>query len=180
MEPAAAAPPSAGAAAALLGLGVPALVVFGPHIADQLARIAGDPLFDTVWSGPDRLASLLGTSIDPAVRAACTALAAAVAILMLVRVRRGRDPVSAAGWALLALVAAIASLAPWYLVWVLPLAAAGESRRLRVAVLAATVYLIAVHLYPLGGHLWLSQPAGAARWPPPLRDPPNVRPRPAA
>ena len=59
-------------------------------------------------------------------------------------------------------MAAIASLAPWYLVWVLPLAAAGGSRRLRWVTLAATVYLVAVHLSPLGGHLWLSPPAGGA------------------
>ena len=74
---------------------------------------------------------------------------------MLVRAWRGRDWITAAGWSLLALIASIASLAPWYLVWALPLAAVSRSRALRAATLVATTYLIAVHLPALGGQPWL-------------------------
>jgi hypothetical protein len=77
---------------------------------------------------------------------------------MVVRARRGADWIAAAGWAFLALVASIASLAPWYLVWVLAPAAVGRSRPLRIAVLAATGYLLATHLPALGGQPWLASP----------------------
>ena len=96
-------------------------------------------------------------------RALCTAAAAGVALVMLVRALRGADPIAAAGWSLLALIASIASLAPWYLVWLLPLAAIGRSRPLRIAAIVATVYLIAVHLPALGGHPWLRSGARAGR-----------------
>ena len=152
-----------GAALAIVVIGVPALALFGSDLFTQLHRISSDPLFDTVFSGPDRLATALGTSITPAIRAACTGFAAAVALAAIVWVRRGADAITAAGWAFLALIAAIASLAPWYLVWLLPLAALGRDRRLRVASLLATAYLLAVHLPALGGVPWLSQPHASAQ-----------------
>ncbi|MDQ6746254.1 MAG: glycosyltransferase 87 family protein [Actinomycetota bacterium] len=154
-----------GAALALVALGLPTLALFGTPILDQLHRIAADPLFDTVWSGPDRLAALLSTHIDSAVRLSSTLAAAAVTIWMIVRARRGADPLTAAGWAFLALIASIASLAPWYLVWLLPLAAVGRSRALWAATLLVTLYLVAVHLPALGGRLWLSSPQGVSARP---------------
>ncbi len=149
-----------GATVAVMAIGVPTLLLFGTHVADQLHRIVSGPSFDIAFSGPDRLATALGQSIDGPLRALCTALAAGVAVLMLLTVWRGADTITAAGWAFLALIASIASLAPWYLVWLLPLAALGRSRGLRVAAIMATFYLIAVHTPALGGHLWLSGPAG--------------------
>jgi len=147
-----------GTVLALVVIGVPALALFGTHLFDQVQRITSEARFDIRWSGPDLLSRALGTRISPAIRAAGTGIAAVVAIVMLVRAWRGADPVAAAGWALLALLASIASLAPWYLVWVLPFAAVGRSRALRVAVLLASGYMLAVHLPALGGHPWLSGP----------------------
>ena len=149
-----------GAVLAIVAIGALSELLFGPHLFTQLHRISTDPLFDTVFSGPDRLATVLGTHITPAIRAACVGVAAVVALASIAWARRGADAISAGGWAFLALIASIASLAPWYLVWLLPLAALGRSRRLRVATLLATAYLIAVHLPALGGVPWLS-PAGA-------------------
>jgi hypothetical protein len=148
-----------GAALALVVIGVVTLALFGTDFLDQVHRIAAEHLFDTAFSGPDRLASLLGTPIDTAVRAACTGAAAAVAVAMIIRALRGGDPFTAAGWAVLALVASIASLAPWYLVWVLPLVAVSRSRYLWAAAVLATLYLIAVHLPALGGQPWLTPSA---------------------
>ncbi len=150
-----------GAAVALLLIGVPALLLFGTHIFDQLQRIAGDPHFDIAYSGPDRLATALGTPIDATVRALSTAAAAGVTLVMLRRTLSGADAIAAAGWSLLALSFSIASLAPWYLVWSLPLAAIGRSRALRTASICATLYLIVVHLPLLGGNPWLSGPVSA-------------------
>jgi len=146
-----------GAALALVVIGVPAVAFFGLSFFDQLHRISTDPLFDTTFSGPDRLATALGTHITSPIRLASTAAAAAVALAAIVWVRRGGDAITAAGWAFLGLVASIASLAPWYLVWVLPCAALGRSRALRAAALLASVYLIGVHLPAFGQVPWLSQ-----------------------
>jgi alpha-1,6-mannosyltransferase len=148
-----------GAAVALALIGVPTLLLTGTHFLDQLHRIVSDPRFDIRFSGPDRLATLLGTHINGLVRTIGNVAAATVVAAMVIRALRGADFVAAAGWALLALIASIASLAPWYLVWVLPLAAIGRSRPLRAATILATVYLLAVHLPVLGRQPWLSSPA---------------------
>ena len=140
-----------GAAFALVALGVPTLAVFGPHIFDQLHRITSQQRFDITFSGPRELSDALGRPIDSLVRALCTGAAAAVALVQIVRAARGADYLATSGWAVLALLASIASLAPWYLVWLLPLAAVARSRPLRAAALLATGYLLAVHLPALGG-----------------------------
>jgi hypothetical protein len=150
-----------GAMLALVAIGLPTLLLFGPHFLDQLHRIAADHQFDTAFSGPDRLATALGTHIGAGVRAASTGGAGVVALVEITRAWRGADPIAAVGWVVLALLASIASIAPWYLVWLLPLAALGRSRRLQIAALLATAYLIAVHLPALGGQPWLSQAQGA-------------------
>ena len=143
-------------------IGVPALVLFGTHFFDQLHRISTDPLFDTLFSGPDRLAAALGTHITPAIRTISTVAAGLVALTALAWAWRGGDAVTAAGWAFLALIASIASFAPWYLVWLLPFTALGHSRSLRLATLLVTLYAIAVHIPAVGGVPWLSQARGSA------------------
>jgi hypothetical protein len=145
-----------GAGVALGAIAIAALALFGAHLFDQLHRITTDARFDIGDSGPALLARALGSAITPAIRIAFTAGAVAVAVAMAIRAWRGADPVAAGGWALLALVASIASLAPWYLVWVLPAAALGRSRALWIAALLATGYLLGSHLPALGGHPWLS------------------------
>ncbi len=150
--------------AAIVGvvLGLPTLILFGSHFFDQLHRIATDPLFDTMFSGPDRLAAALGTHITPAIRTLSTAAAALVALGAVGAAWRGTDPITAAGWAFLALIASIASFAPWYLVWLLPFAALTRSRPLRLATLVVTLYVMAVHIPAFGGVPWLSQAPGSA------------------
>ncbi len=46
-------------------------------------------------------------------------------------VRRRRDWIVGAGWATLALIASLAWLVPWYVIWLLPLAALATSLSLR-------------------------------------------------
>ncbi len=148
-----------GMALGFAAVGIPSLLLFGPHLLAQVHRIASEHLFDTAFSGPDRLASAFGMRINTGIRLACTAGAAIVALAMIARAGRGGDWITAAGWAFLALLASIASLAPWYLVWLLPLAAVSPSRSLRAATVLATLYLIAVHLPALGGQPWLTPAA---------------------
>jgi hypothetical protein len=53
-----------------------------------------------------------------------------------------RDWLNGAGWSTLALIASLAWLVPWYVVWLLPLAALGTSVRLRQISAVLTVFVI--------------------------------------
>ncbi|GAC1316539.1 MAG: alpha-(1-_6)-mannopyranosyltransferase A [Thermoleophilaceae bacterium] len=144
------------AAASLAALSASTLLVFGSHVFDQVRRIAESALYDIAFSGPDLIGRIIGTAIDAELRTLSTAAFLAVTLGALWRVRRGADPVTAIGWATLALLLSIASLAPWYLVWLLPWAAiAHRSRALLTASLALTTFLMAIHLPLLGGVPWL-------------------------
>jgi hypothetical protein len=55
---------------------------------------------------------------------------------------RNRDWLSGAGWSILALIASLGWLTPWYVVWVLPFAALASSRRLRATALVLTAFLL--------------------------------------
>jgi hypothetical protein len=61
--------------------------------------------------------------------------------------------ITASGWANVALLVTLSWVLPWYVVWVLPLAALSSSRRLRAAALVVGVYLI-VAWAPASGLLW--------------------------
>ena len=61
------------------------------------------------------------------------------------RARRGRHrerTIAACGWASVALLVTLSWVLPWYVLWVLPLAALSASRWLRAAALVLGVYLI--------------------------------------
>jgi hypothetical protein len=58
------------------------------------------------------------------------------------RAARGADWVTCAGWATLGALVSSAWLTPWYVVWVLPLAALAPGRRLRAAALAFCGYVL--------------------------------------
>jgi hypothetical protein len=55
---------------------------------------------------------------------------------------RRRDSLTASGWATVALLVTLAWVLPWYVLWVLPLAALSRSRALRRTTLALGAYLI--------------------------------------
>jgi hypothetical protein len=59
----------------------------------------------------------------------------------------------ACGWASVALLVTLSWVLPWYVVWVLPLAALSSSRWLRGAALVLGVYLI-IAWAPASGQLW--------------------------
>jgi len=61
--------------------------------------------------------------------------------------------ITGSGWANVALLVTLSWVLPWYVVWVLPLAALSSSRRLRTAALVIGVYLI-VAWAPASGLLW--------------------------
>ena len=53
---------------------------------------------------------------------------------------RGADWVRAAGWAAFGLLVASAYMVPWYLIWLLPVAAISRDRALLVATAVLTVF----------------------------------------
>jgi hypothetical protein len=67
--------------------------------------------------------------------------------------RRRRDWVAGAGWSTLALIATLAWLMPWYVIWALPLAALGTSVRLRRAALALSAFLLFAYMPVTGMYM---------------------------
>jgi hypothetical protein len=92
---------------------------------------------------PNQIGILLGAGgITPAIRT--LALTALIATLLwtLLGTWRGGDWIAAAGWGTFALIACSAWFMPWYLVWLLPLAAIARDRRLTIATLALCAYAV--------------------------------------
>jgi hypothetical protein len=59
-----------------------------------------------------------------------------------VRTWRGMSWIAASGWATLAMLATSAWIMPWYVLWVLPLAALSRDRRLVAWALALCAFLV--------------------------------------
>jgi hypothetical protein len=74
-------------------------------------------------------------------------------LLCCVQAWRRRDSITASGWASVALLVTLSWVLPWYVLWVLPLAALSSSRRLRSATLVLGVYFI-IAWAPASGQLW--------------------------
>jgi hypothetical protein len=138
-----------GAAAAAVPLLIGYLAVFGlslPNLVDQSTLL-------TPWSIPNMVGLLLGLGggTPGLLRLANVALVVTVALLL----RQRRDWLVGAGWSTLALIASLAWLVPWYVIWLLPLAGLATSRPLRRLALVSTVYLV-IGFIPATGML-LSQ-----------------------
>ena len=142
------------AARAALVLGVVSLAAFGLHIPD----LSTQSRLVTNESVPNLIGLALGIGGETRNAAhACSAWRCwpssvrRCCCVQAWRRARGRSPPS--GWASVALLVTLSWVLPWYVLWVLPLAALSSSRRLRVAALVLGVYLI-VAWAPASGLLW--------------------------
>jgi alpha-1,6-mannosyltransferase len=144
-----------GAAAVAVGIGLIALIGFGTHALDALGFLSSNQGRTSRWSLPYKTAQLLGAVLPgdrldyrDAVRAAYAVAFAAVAAWALWQTWRGADPIRMAAWTTLAILLASAWLVPWYVLWLLPLAALAGDRRLLAGgvVLTAWTMVIAVPL----------------------------------
>lgn len=134
------------------------VVVFGNGevIVNYLRQIYhGGHAFARRYSVPAMLGQLFGLhgvyGITSGVRAAATALLLAALLALLVRVLRGADWLSSAGWAQLASLVTATWLWPWYIIWVLPFAALARQRWLTLGALLFTIFLLATQVFqPLG------------------------------
>ncbi len=130
----------AGVVAGAIPLIALSLALFGP----VLPNVSGQSQLLTGFSVPNLLgwAIGLGGGTPELVRDMNVLVVAVVGYQLL----RRRDWLSGAGWATLALLASLGWLMPWYLIWLLPLAALAPSIELRRVSLVATVFLVATFL----------------------------------
>jgi hypothetical protein len=134
-------------AGALAALAVVAIAGFGVHAFGFLDALNEQQQLVATHSIPQETARWLGMAGLPGWwRDLFTIAFAAVLALTLWRTARGADWRAMAGWATLALLLCTAWLLPWYAIWALPLAALGDSRRLRAATLALSAYALLIHL----------------------------------
>ncbi len=138
----------AGAVAAAAAMAAVALFAFGPHVLDLFGLLRRQQHLDGLRSVQHMLGEVGLGAPAHTLRTDGALLVVIVTVWQLVRVRRGADWIAAAGWSVLALLLTTSWLMPWYLVWLLPLAALGASRRLRGAALAFTTYLAIVAVLP--------------------------------
>lgn len=134
-----------GAAGAIAAVLAAALVAFGPDIVHVERQLHQQQTLVAHNSFPSRLASLFGHDRPTEAMRAVLSGGSAIALALLLWAvwRRRLDWVAGLGWATLALLTASSWLLPWYLVWLLPLAAVARSRALTAATLAACAWAIA-------------------------------------
>jgi alpha-1,6-mannosyltransferase len=130
----------AGVAVTAVAVAVLSIVLFGSsvlHLLDTLQRIQ-------THGGPHSIPGFLLTAVGLQSWIAVAGIVLDIAFVTLViwltvNVWRGRlDWITAAGWATVAMLITAGFLLPWYVAWLIPLAALSTDRRLRVASLALT------------------------------------------
>lgn len=126
----------AGAGAALLAL---TLLIFGPEAGSALDVAGDNQRTVSRWSVPGTLSRLLDVGVDP-IRYLLAALYVVALIALLAWVVRGADWIRAAGWGALGLLVASAWMVPWYVIWLLPLAAVSRDRALIALAMLLTVF----------------------------------------
>ena len=124
-------------------LGLASLAAFGPHLPDLSTQSS----VVTSISLPNLLGLALGQGGETGVlRDLLDAGLVAVMIACCAFAYRGRSSFDrlliAAGWATVALLVTLSWVLPWYVVWLLPLAALSSSRRLRTTAVVLGAYLI--------------------------------------
>jgi hypothetical protein len=131
-----------GAAAAI---GVAAWLAFGWDWLHGFGLAGENQSRTSYMSIPITTARLTG--IDPdATRLTAALLFAATITALLIWTWRGGDWLRAAAWAALALLLATSWLLPWYLIWLLPLAAISRDRPLQLLSLALTAYQLGARI----------------------------------
>jgi hypothetical protein len=151
-----------GAATATALLAALSLAVFGAHLPDVKDQSSVlTPFSITNLVG---LIAGFGGGSPALLRLADVALVPVVIFFL----RRRGDWIAGVGWSTIGLICTLSWVMPWYVVWVLPLAALGASVPLRRATLALTVFLVLTFLPYTGTFMndhgidLLSSPVGQA------------------
>jgi hypothetical protein len=130
----------AGAAIAAAAFGILGLVMFGSgtlHLLGTLSTIQGE---GGIHSIPGFILNALGlTDLDPLVGSLLRVGYAIWLVWLMWRVWIGElDWITAAGWATVGLLISAGLLMPWYIAWLIPLAALSSDRRLWFTAIALT------------------------------------------
>jgi alpha-1,6-mannosyltransferase len=134
-------------AAAGAGVAAIATLAFGTSELSIVRQIAGQQSTVAILSVPNAIGALLGLGgMTGGVRVACVLTLAAGLAVLLWRTWRGADWLQATGWATLLVLVTSAWLLPWYVVWLLPIAAVAGSARLRTSTLALTAFVVMTHV----------------------------------
>jgi hypothetical protein len=140
------------AAATAVAMALVGVITFGTHALDAFSLISSNQDRTSRFSLPHQTSQLLGLVLPgdagdyrDVVRAAFALAFAALFVWLLWRAWRGlTDVLDAIGWATLAILLASAWLVPWYILWLLPFAALSRDRRLQLATLALTAWMLAI------------------------------------
>jgi hypothetical protein len=139
-----------GMVAAGAAVAVASLIAFGLHVPD----LSTQSKLVTSLSAPNLLGLALGSGGETeTLRLLLSGVLILVVLGCCVLAWRRKDAITASGWVTIALLLTLGWVLPWYVLWVLPLAALSDSRRLRTTALALGVYLI-VAWAPASGLLW--------------------------
>jgi hypothetical protein len=131
-------------------VGGASLIAFGLHIPD----LSTQSRVVTSISLPNLLGLMLGAGGETETLHSLLSAVLAVSILACCAMTwRRRESIAASGWATVALLVTLGWVLPWYILWLLPLAALARSRRLRTTALVLGAYLI-VAWSPASGLLW--------------------------
>jgi hypothetical protein len=126
------------------------LIAFGLHIPD----LSTQSRLVTNVSVPNLIGLAIGKGGETASLHTVLNVVLVVSVLLCcLQAWRRRESVTASGWASVALLVTLSWVLPWYVLWVLPLAALSSSRRLRSTVLVLGVYFI-IAWAPASGQLW--------------------------
>jgi hypothetical protein len=104
-----------------------------PNLSDQASLL-------TDFSIPNVVGLLIG--IGGGSPGLLRIMTAGVVVVVAYEIYRRRDWLTGAGWSTFALLASLAWLVPWYVIWLLPLAALAMSPGLRRTAFVFTVFLI--------------------------------------
>jgi hypothetical protein len=121
-------------------LGAASLLAFGLHVPDlnTQSRLV------TSESVPNLIGLAIGAGGETdTLRIVISAVLGVSVVACCVRAWRQQDSLAASGWASVALLLTLSWVLPWYVLWVLPLAALAGSPRLRIAIAVVGTYLIA-------------------------------------
>lgn len=134
-------------AAAIAITAAVSVIAFGPSLSPLGAALATQQGLVAGHSLPSEVSKLLGLGkLALGVRVGFIVFAAAAFLVLVRRCLRGAPWLDCYGWSTLALLAATAWLWPWYGLWALLPASLSSSRRLRVATLLASAYLVAIRV----------------------------------
>jgi hypothetical protein len=135
-------------------LGVASLIAFGLHIPD----LSTQSELVTSESVPNLIGLALGAGGETeTLHTLLTGLLGLSVLGCCAMAFSRRDSITASitasGWATVALLVTLGWVLPWYILWLLPLAALSRSRRLRTTALVLGAYLI-IAWAPASGLLW--------------------------